>query len=124
MSLFSPPAAYLIFNLLSALAIVRVMQWCAARVGRSRELGTHLAVLAAASPFALHLFVLGQCDALLLWCMVESEARAERSPIVSGVLWALAVVFKPPFLAFLLSRWPSVSVAASPGSHSGSPAAD
>jgi hypothetical protein len=102
LSLFSPRAAYLIFNLLSALAIVRVMQWCAARVGRSRELGTHLAVLAAASPFALHLFVLGQCDALLLWCMVESEARAERSPLVSGALWALAVLFKPPYLAFLL----------------------
>lgn len=78
------------------------MQWCAARVGRSRELGTHLAVLAAASPFALHLFALGQCDALLLWCMVESEVRAERNPLVSGVLWAVAVLFKPPYLAFLL----------------------
>jgi hypothetical protein len=95
-------AANLVFNLLSALAIVRVMQWSAARVGRSHELATHLAVLAAASPFALHLFVLGQCDALLLWCMVESEARAERSPLASGVLWAVAVLFKPPYLAFLL----------------------
>lgn len=95
-------AANVVFDLLSALAIARVMHWSAARVGRSRELATHLAVLAAASPFALHLFVLGQCDALLLWCMVESEARAERRPLASGVLWAVAVLFKPPYLAFLL----------------------
>lgn len=102
LQLLPAPAAFLVFNVLSALAIVRVMHWSATRLGRPRELATHLAVLAAASPFALHLFVLGQCDALLLWLMVESEALAERSPLASGVLWAVAVLFKPPYLVFLL----------------------
>jgi hypothetical protein len=96
-----PRAAWLGLNLLSAVALLRVMQWSARALGASGRLLTHAIVLALAAPFAAHLLSLGQCDALLLWWMAESERLARRRPWTSGLLWAAAVIFKPPYLIFL-----------------------
>jgi hypothetical protein len=97
-SLLPHKAAHLIWNALSVLAILRLMRWSS---GGGMPLWPSLMVLALAGPFIHRLFALGQIDALLLWLMVESEIRVER-PLLSGLLWALACLFKPPFLIFLL----------------------
>jgi len=75
---------------------LRLLRWSCRRA----SLGQSLVVLALHAPFLHRLFALGQIDALLLWLMVESESRAEG--FISGLLWALACLFKPPFLIFLL----------------------
>jgi len=89
-------AAHFVWNALSVLALLRLLRWSCRRA----SLGQSLVVLALHAPFLHRLFALGQIDALLLWLMVESESRAEG--FISGLLWALACLFKPPFLIFLL----------------------
>jgi hypothetical protein len=58
----------------------------------------HLLVLLLIMPFYAHLFFLGQCDAVLLGLVVESERRSERQPALSGALLAAAMLVKPPFV--------------------------
>lgn len=62
----------------------------------------HAVVLVLVAPYLFHHFALGQCDTVLLAAMAVSERDAERAPCRSGMLWALACVFKLPFLIFLL----------------------
>ncbi len=89
--------AWAAWNLLSALALVRLMRFSAeARRPAPGVLG-HLLVLLLVMPFYAHLFFLGQCDAVLLGLVVESERRAERQPALSGALLAAAMLVKPPF---------------------------
>jgi hypothetical protein len=62
-------------------------------------------------PYVWHLFSLGQIDGFLLAAMAVSERLASRRPVVSALLWALALLTKPPYLVFLpvalLAReWP------------------
>jgi hypothetical protein len=97
-SLLPHKASHLLWNALSVLAILRLMCWSS---GGRMPLRPSLLVLALQALFIHRLFALGQIDALLLWLMVESEIRVER-PLISGLLWALACLFKPPFLIFLL----------------------
>jgi hypothetical protein len=54
------------------------------------------------APYYGHLFWLGQTDGLVLGLLVASEAQAVRRPWISGALWALACLVKPPFLCLLL----------------------
>jgi alpha-1,2-mannosyltransferase len=102
-SLLPHKAAHLIWNALSALALLRLMRWSAPRA----SLGESLLVLALQALFIHRLFALGQIDALLLWLMVESEVRGIQRPLISGLLWAVACLFKPPFLVFLLAAAPN-----------------
>ncbi len=89
--------AWAAWNLLSAGALVRLMRFSAeAREPAPGVLG-HLLVLLLIMPFYAHLFFLGQCDAVLLGLVVESERRSERRPALSGALLAAAMLFKPPF---------------------------
>jgi hypothetical protein len=98
-SLLPHKAAHFLWNALSVLAILKVIRWSS---GGRASLGQSLAVLALQAFFIHRLFALGQIDALLLWLMVESEIRKER-PLLSGLLWAVACLFKPPFLVFLIA---------------------
>ena len=89
--------AWAAWNLLSAIALVRLMRFSAgARRPAPGVLG-HVLVLLLIMPFYAHLFFLGQCDAVLLGLVVESERRSERQPALSGALLAVAMLFKPPF---------------------------
>ncbi len=99
--LLPPAAAALALALLSALALAAFMAWSARGAGGSERLApasSHLAVLILTLPFSLHLFPLGQLDAVLLWLACRSEDEAERHPWLSGVLWGAATLAKPPFL--------------------------
>jgi hypothetical protein len=71
----------------------------------------HFFVLLLLGPYIWHLFSLGQIDGFLLAAMAYSERWARRRPVLSGLLWALAVLTKPPYLVFLLvaglaKEWP------------------
>jgi hypothetical protein len=102
LSLLPRRVGWLAMNLLSILALMRVLGWTARRMLRPPGLREFAAVLAVAAPYYGHLIWLGQSDGLVLWLLVESEERAERRPLVSGALWALACLVKPPFLVLLL----------------------
>ena len=91
---------------LSAVGLYRLVGWSQATLGGGPDARSECLLLLAQLPFVTHLLGLGQSDALLLWLMVESELRRRRTPLVSGVLWAIACLFKPPFLVFLaLVAW-------------------
>jgi alpha-1,2-mannosyltransferase len=97
LALLPERVAWAAWNLLSAIALVRLMRFSAeARRPAPGVLG-HLLVLLLMMPFYAHLFFLGQCDAVLLGLAVESERRAERQPGLSGALLAAAMLAKPPF---------------------------
>lgn len=95
------PAAALVWNLLSALALASFSTWGARRFGRDAPFTSQLAVFVLALPFSIHLLRLGQADALMLWLASRSEDGAERHPAWSGALWAAAVLGKLPFLVLL-----------------------
>ncbi len=86
------------FDLLSAGLLVAAMRWSARQLGREPGLVDHALVLLAVYPLAIHLFRLGQVDALLLALVIASEAAADTRPGLSGLLWATACIAKPPFL--------------------------
>jgi alpha-1,2-mannosyltransferase len=93
---------WLLLNLLSGAVLLAVLRWAMRRfrpVPRSLELSL---VLAMSAPYYGHLFWLGQTDALLLGLAVASESEVKRRPLLSGALWALACIVKPPFLVLLL----------------------
>ncbi len=94
-------AGWVLINLLSTAALVRLMQWGSSRLGREVSLWTHLVVLLAANAYLTNLFRLGQVDAILIWLLIESIILAESRPWLSGALWATACLFKPPFLVFV-----------------------
>jgi alpha-1,2-mannosyltransferase len=95
------PAASLLWVILAAVALARVQALCAERLPDRQPLSTHLAVMVLLFPFSIHLFSLGQSDALLLWLVLVSQALARSRPWASGFLWAIACIFKLPFLALL-----------------------
>ncbi|MGZ5956913.1 MAG: glycosyltransferase 87 family protein [Myxococcaceae bacterium] len=91
---------------LSAVGLLRLVRWSQATLGGGPDARRELLLLLALLPFVTHLLGLGQSEGLLLWLMVESEDRRTRAPILSGVLWAVACLFKPPFAVFLgLVAW-------------------
>ena len=86
---------------LSAVGLHRLVRWSQATLGGGPDARRELLLLLALLPFVTHLLGLGQSEGLLLWLMVESEDRRTRTPVLSGVLWAIACLFKPPFGVFL-----------------------
>jgi Glycosyltransferase family 87 len=93
--------AYLLWVLTSALAMVQFAKQ-EAGVRLLSSAGWRLVVLALVSPYLSQVFFLGQCDGMLVWIMGLSEAWVTRRPLRSGVLWAVVVAFKLPFLLFAL----------------------
>jgi hypothetical protein len=97
--------------LASALAVFLFFREAARLASPPPTKGVHLAVLLLLWPYVWHLFSLGQIDGFLLAAIALSERVAERRPVLSGLLWALAVLTKPPYLVFLLvavlaRQWP------------------
>lgn len=102
LSLLPERLGWLCTNLMSALVLFLVLRWALRRVGAAPWRLEIALVLAMTAPYYGHLFWLGQTDGLVLGLLVASEAWAERRPWLSGVLWALACLVKPPFLCLLL----------------------
>ena len=97
---------YLLWLVLSAVAVLRIVRWSQGTLGGGPDARAELLLLVAFLPLVAHLMALGQCDAFLLVLIVESEDRRRRSPRLSGALWALACLVKPPFLLLgLLVVW-------------------
>lgn len=101
LALFPAWVARALWAVASVLATLRVLNLAAQSTGQTRPLAAHALVLALGAPFLLHMFALGQCDVFLLWLLLESESVATSKPWFSGVLWGVAVLFKPPYLIFL-----------------------
>jgi hypothetical protein len=104
------PAAGLAWDLVSALALASFSAWAARRFGRGAPFTSQLAVFALVLPFTVHCLRLGQTEAILLWLVSRSEEIAERRKALSGALWAMAALTKPPFLilgplALLAGQW-------------------
>ena len=115
LSLLPSRAAALLLALGSLVGLFVILRWGASHAhssGRNEarrptgarpwsRLTPHLAVVALSLPFTLQLFTYGQIDALLVALVVVSEVTAARRPLLSGVLLALACLFKLPFLLLL-----------------------
>jgi len=99
LSLVPRPAANGLFVFASVLALARFAGW--SRRHASAPSPAHLVLLGFA-PFVLQLLAYGQCDPLLWWLIIESHEQAGRRPWLSGLCWAIACAFKPPYLIFAL----------------------
>jgi alpha-1,2-mannosyltransferase len=102
--------ATLVWVLLAAAALLAFMRWSAAALPAEEPLSTHLAVVVLLVPYSVHLLAMGQTDSVLLWLVAASAAVAPRRPLLSGLLWAAATLFKPTFLilvplALLAREW-------------------
>ncbi|HVP59083.1 MAG TPA: glycosyltransferase 87 family protein [Myxococcaceae bacterium] len=98
--------AYLVWLVLSALAVLRVVRWSHRTLGPGPDARREALLMVALFPLIAHQFALGQCDAFLLLLVAESEQRRRTAPLRSGMLWALACLVKPPFLLVgLLVAW-------------------
>ncbi|HEX9288149.1 MAG TPA: glycosyltransferase family 87 protein [Anaeromyxobacteraceae bacterium] len=91
-------AAEIAFNAASAVALLAFMRFAAGGPRAARGALASTAATLYAMPLYTMLFFLGQSDALLLAAVVGSELSAERRPSLSGALWAVAIVFKPPMV--------------------------
>jgi arabinofuranan 3-O-arabinosyltransferase len=91
-------AAQIAFNVASAAALLAWFRWAARRPWADAGAFGQLAATLCAMPSYTLLFFFGQADALLLALALGSELCAEERPALSGLLWAVAVLFKPPLL--------------------------
>jgi Glycosyltransferase family 87 len=104
-------AAKAAWVLASALAVFLFLRESARLSRPPPSRGMHALLLLLLWPYVWHLFSLGQVDGFLLAAIAVSERVAVRRPVLSGLLWALAVLTKPPYLVFLavallLRQWP------------------
>nr|WP_246357182.1 glycosyltransferase family 87 protein [Pyxidicoccus fallax] len=102
-----------VWVLLTAAMLVRGYLLWASQLSRPLPMWAHVLVLALGVPFFKHLFRYGNCDSLLLWLALESEALRTKRPLASGAVLALACVFKPPLgllglVALLAREWKRV----------------
>ncbi len=91
-----------VWVLASALAVFAFLRESARLAAPPPTAGLHPLALLLLSPYVWHLFSLGQVDGFLLAAIAVSERWAARRPVASGLLWALAVLTKPPYLVFLV----------------------
>lgn len=104
-------AAKAAWVLASALAVFLFFREAARLAAPVPTAPLHWFALLLLLPYVWHLFSLGQIDGFLLAAAALSERLAERRPILSGLLLALAVLTKPPYLVFLVvaalaRQWP------------------
>jgi Glycosyltransferase family 87 len=89
------------WELASALAVFVFLREAARLAAPPPTRWLHPLALLLLWPYVWHLFSLGQIDGFLLAAIALSERQADRRPVLSGFLWALAVLTKPPYLVFL-----------------------
>ncbi len=94
-------AAKAAWVLASALAVFLFLREAARLAAPAPTRSLHALALLLLLPYVWHLFSLGQIDGFLLAAIALSERWAARRPILSGLLWALTVLTKPPYLVFL-----------------------
>jgi len=104
-------AAKVAWVLASALAVFAFLREAARLAVPPPSQGLHPLVVLLLAPYLWHLFSLGQVDGFLVAAIALSERLARRRPVLSGLLWALAVLTKPPYLVFLVAsvlakEWP------------------
>lgn len=109
-SIFPLRVGWVLWNVASLFMLLRVIRWVARQIGRDLRAWEQVMLLGMAAPWYGHLFWLGQSDGLVLFLLVESEARSEARPLASGALWALACLVKPPVLVMglvvaILRQW-------------------
>lgn len=102
LSVLTRPAAAAVWMVICCGLLVLFLRWCGERFGGRPSWLGHVGVVLLCAPFIRYLFMVGQCDVALLALMAGSEQQAEKRPWLSGLLWALACLFKPPFLLFVL----------------------
>ncbi|WP_257450700.1 glycosyltransferase family 87 protein [Archangium lipolyticum] len=88
--------------LLNAAVLVRAFHVWASMMPRTLPRWAHALVVVLALPFIKQVFLYGNCDTLLLWLALESEALRGARPIASGALLAVACLFKPPLALLAL----------------------
>jgi len=93
--------------LASALAVFAFLREAARLASPPPTVALHPLLLLLLLPYVWHLFSLGQIDGFLLAAIAVSERWAARRPVLSGLLWALAVLTKPPYLVFLAVAVPA-----------------
>jgi len=96
-----------VWVLASALAVFAFLREAARLASPPPTAGLHPLLLLLLLPYVWHLFSLGQVDGFLLAAIAVSERWAARRPVLSGLLWALAVLTKPPYLVFLAVAVPA-----------------
>ncbi len=96
-----------VWVLASALAVFAFLREAARLASPPPSRALHPLVLLLLLPYLWHLFSLGQIDGFLLAAMALSERWAARRPLLSGLLWALVVLTKPPYLVFLAVAVPA-----------------
>ncbi|MHB8876842.1 MAG: glycosyltransferase family 87 protein [Myxococcaceae bacterium] len=101
LGLLPPLAAHAVWALLSALATWRFLSWTVRRLGAGSPGWLKALPVVLVTPYVLHHFALGQCDAVLLALLTFSEDDAERHPLRSGLLLAAAALVKLPVLVLL-----------------------
>jgi alpha-1,2-mannosyltransferase len=94
-------AAHAVWALISALATWRLVSWSLRALGPAQPAWLRAVPVVLVTPYVLHHFALGQCDAVLLALVTFSEDDAERSPWRSGFALALAGLIKLPMLLLL-----------------------
>ena len=110
-------SAQVVFNVASALSLLVFMRFAASMPGAPRTAWGVTAGALYAMPLYTLMFFFGQSDAILLALAMASETQAERRPWLSGALWAITILFKPP-MAILLAvaiayrQWKRVAWAA------------
>jgi hypothetical protein len=90
-----------VWEVASALALFLFLRHAAGLALPAPTPGRGALAFALLLPYLWHLFSLGQIDGFLLAAIALSERWAERHPVASGLLWALAALTKPPYLVFL-----------------------
>ncbi len=86
---------------ISAACTWRFLEWTVRRAGAGQPAWVGGLAVVLVSPYVLHHFALGQCDAALLALCVQSEDDAERHPWRSGLALAAAALIKLPVLVLL-----------------------
>ncbi len=93
-------AAYIVFTLLSAVAVIMAMRLAAERVEPNERPLAQIGVLLLTIAYTQLVFGLGQVETFLLLSLVYGEHIRTKSPFLSGVLIGLPTLFKPPYLLF------------------------
>lgn len=93
--------AKLLWELGSALALFAFLRQAARLAAPAPTRAANALAAVLLLPYLWHVFSLGQIDGFLLGAIALSDRWADRRPALSGLLWSLTVLTKPPYLVFV-----------------------